>query len=99
MRVVKAKPTMVVEVSPSRVTTKTPVKLTVTLSAPGQTITGWVWMHHEDDDQLKQLSNGRVVFDLGKFKKAGDYDVWVTYAGSRTAEPVVKRIVIRVNKK
>ena len=99
VEVVKALPTMVIDVDPDRVTTKTPVKLTVSLTAPGQTVTGWVWVHTDDADHLRQLSNGQVVFDIGKFKKAGDEDVWVTYLGSRTAEPVVKKVVIRVNKK
>jgi 5'-nucleotidase len=97
--VVKATPTMVVDVDPDRVTTKTPVRLNVSLTAPGQTVTGWVWVHSDDDDQLRQLSNGRVVFDLGRFTKAGDETVWVTYFGNDTTEPVVTKVVIRVNKK
>ena len=63
---------MVVDVDPNRVTTKTPVDLEVTLSAPGQTVTGWVWVHVDGDNYLRQLRNGRVTFDLGRFKKAGD---------------------------
>jgi 5'-nucleotidase len=99
VKVVKATPTMLVDVDPDRVTTKTPVRLTVALTAPGQTVEGWVWVHGDDHDQLRQLSNGRVTFDLGRFKKAGDEPLWVTYLGSRTTEPVIKRVVIRVNKK
>ena len=99
VKVVKAKPTMSVDVDPNRVTTKTPVNLEVTLSAPGQTVTGWVWVHYNGDNQLRQLRNGRVEFDLGRFKKAGTYDVYVTYAGSETAEPVVKKVEILVLKK
>ncbi|MET0524820.1 MAG: ExeM/NucH family extracellular endonuclease, partial [Nocardioides sp.] len=99
VEVVKAKPTMAIDVDPNRITTKTPVDLTVTLTAPGQTVTGWVWVHYNGEDQLRQLRNGRVEFDLGRFKKAGEYDVWVTYAGSPTAEPVARKVEIRVNKK
>ncbi len=97
--VVKAEPTMDIDVDPNRVTTKTPVDLTVTLTAPGQTVTGWVWVHYNGDDQLRQLRDGQVEFDLGRFKKAGEYDVWVTYTGSQTAEPVAEGIEIRVSKK
>ena len=99
VRVVKAKPTMVIDVDPNRVTTKTPVDLTVTLSAPGQTVSGVVSVRVDGDNYLRPLQNGRVTFDLGRFKKAGEYDAWVTYAGSETAEPVIKRVVIRVFKK
>jgi hypothetical protein len=56
-------------------------------------------VHVDGDNYLRPLQNGRVTFDLGRFKKAGEYDAWVTYAGSETAEPVIKRVVIRVFKK
>ena len=71
----------------------------MSLSAPGQTVSGWVWVHVDGDNYLRPLRNGSVTFDLGRFKKAGEYDACVTYAGSETAEPVIKRVVIRVLKK
>jgi predicted extracellular nuclease len=99
VRVVKAEPTMTVDVDPDRVTTKTPVELSVTLAAPGQTVTGWVGVLFDGHSQVRQLRDGGVEFDLGRFKKAGVYDVWVIYAGSDTAEPVLKQVEIRVVKK
>jgi hypothetical protein len=97
--VVKARPEMTVTVSPERVTTKTPVQLTVDLSAPGQVVTGWVGITVDGDHQARRLTDGRAVFDLGRFKKADRYVVWVGYAGSDTTKPAIKRVVIEVAKR
>jgi 5'-nucleotidase len=99
VRVVRAVPKMVIDVDPNRVTTRTPVDLTVWLSAPGQTITGKVWVRYDKKSQVRWLRNGRAEFDLGRFHKAGNHTVWVAYSGSETATPVVRKVVIRVSKR
>jgi hypothetical protein len=97
--VVKADPTMTVTVSPDRVTTATPVRLTVDLTAPGQVVTGWVGVTVDGDHQVRRLTDGRAVFDLGRFRKAGRYVAWVGYAGNETTEPALQRVVLAVTKR
>jgi hypothetical protein len=97
--VVKARPEMTVTVSPERVTTKTPVRVTVDLSAPGQVVTGWVGITADGDHQTRRLTDGRAVFDLGRFKKADRYVAWIGYAGNDTTKPAIQRVVIEVAKR
>jgi hypothetical protein len=90
---------MTVTVSPERVTTKTPVRVTVDLSAPGQVVTGWVGITADGDHQTRRLTDGRAVFDLGRFKKADRYVAWIGYAGNDTTKPDIQRVVIEVAKR
>ena len=99
VQVVRATPTMTTDVDPDRLTTKSRVELEVVLTAPGQTVTGDVSVRVNGHNYVRQLRNGRVEFDLGRFNKAGDYPVYITYAGNQTSEPVTQQITLRINKR
>ncbi len=93
----KAKPTMALTVSPSVIVEKrTDAQLTVDLTAPQQTVTGWVYVHWNGNDTLVRVQDGSAVVDLGIFKKAGSYPVTVVYSGSDLARAVTKSITLEV---
>lgn len=98
VRVVKATPRLTTTVEPGRVTTKTPVRLTVEVAAAGPTPTGYVLVRHDGGTLLRQLSAGRAVFDLGRFTKPGTYPVTVTYSGSSTVRSASERLTVTVHK-
>ena len=97
LKVDKATPTAALSVSPSVIVEKsTDVRLSVDLTAPQQTVTGWVYVHWDGHDTLVRLQNGSAVVDLGTFKKAGSYTATVVYSGSDLAKAVSKSITFQV---
>lgn len=93
----KATPTAALAVSPSVIVEKkTDVRLSVDLTAPQQTVTGWVYVHWDGNDTVVRLQNGSAVVDLGTFKKAGSYTATVVYSGSDLAKAVSKSITFQV---
>ena len=98
--VVKATPTMRITASPDRITTKSNVGMTVTLTAPGQVPTGTVtitWAKKEK--AVGTLTGGQVVLPLGQFSPAGDYTFKVSYPGSPTVEAATSSKTITVLRK
>ncbi|MGZ4487509.1 MAG: ExeM/NucH family extracellular endonuclease [Nocardioides sp.] len=98
--VAKASPTMGLSTSPGAVVERgTDVTLTVRLTAPQQTVTGWVYVHSANGDALVRLVDGVATVDLGTFKKAGSYPVSVVYSGSDLATPVSGQTTVTVVKR
>ena len=97
--VVKAKPTMTVTTQPDRITPKSDVRMTVSLAAPGQVVTGSVGISWGGKVITGNLSGGAITVGLGQFKSAGSYDVRVVYGGSSLAESVTRTVTVTVLKK
>ena len=97
--VVKAKPTMTVTTQPDRITPKSDVRMTVSLAAPGQVVTGPVGISWDGKVLAGNLSGGAITFGLGQFKAAGSYDVRIVYGGSSLAESVTRTVTVQVLKK
>ena len=96
--VTKATPTMTVTVSPNPAGTKDPVRVTVSLAATGQVVTGSVVVRIDGRVLNGTLVNGSVVINTSKIPKAGTYPVVVTYGGSTLAETVTQTISLVVRK-
>ena len=93
--VARETPTLTTVVDPAAPTTKTPVRLTVSLAARQQ-VTGQVRVTWQRRSLIQSLVDGRTTFDLGRFLQAGSYPVTVSYLGSTSAEPVTRTVTIRV---
>ena len=96
--VAKATPAMALTVSPTPVVEKrTDATLRIDLTAPQQTVAGWVYVHWDGGDQVVRLQDGSAVVDLGVFKKAGTYPVTVAYSGSDLAKAVSRTTTVTVS--
>jgi hypothetical protein len=89
---------MTVTMSPNPAGTKDPVRVTVSLVATGQVVTGSVVVRIDGRVLNGTLVNGSVVINTSKIPKAGTYPVVVTYGGSTLAETVTQTISLVVRK-
>ncbi|NUS50487.1 MAG: ExeM/NucH family extracellular endonuclease [Nocardioidaceae bacterium] len=96
--VVKAMPSLDVAVQPATIHKgKTAPRLVVSLTAPGQTVTGFVAAQSDGETaDLRELGDGRATLTLPTYKKRGDYLVTVRYLGSDLAEAVSRDVVVHV---
>ncbi len=97
--VTKAKPSMAVKVKPKKVVAgDTKPKVIVTLTAPGQTVSGHVTIKVGGKLYLKTVKDGKVKLELKPFDKAGKFKVVVKYLGNELNNPgkVVSKIKVVV---
>lgn len=96
--VVKATPTMTVAVQPTAIYKRsTSPRLVVDLSAPGQTVTGYVTVRQDGAIlALEPLAAGRATLTLPPYKKQGQQTVTVSYLGSDLAEAVDRQVTFTV---
>ena len=98
LTVVRATPRMEVSVNPSKVhRDKTHPRLTIRLSAPGQTVGGYVTVRAKGHQVARvRLVDGRARVTLPAYATTGVKHPMVRYAGSSIAEPVSRRVSFRV---
>jgi 5'-nucleotidase len=96
--VVKATPAMRVAVGPSTVHRKrTHARLTITLTAPGQTVTGYVSVRTQGRSvDVVRLSRGTATVTLPTYPTTGRKAVSVRYLGSDLATEVSRSLTVRV---
>jgi hypothetical protein len=100
LTVVKATPVMKVTVSPSKIHRgKTHPKLTIRLTAPGQTVSGYVTVGAKGKQVAHvRLVNGRATVTLPTYATTGVKHPGVRYDGSSIAAPVFREVSFRVVK-
>ena len=98
--VVKAKPSVKSAVGPNTIHRKrTHPRLTITLTAPGQTVTGYVSVRTQDERvALTRLVGGKARITLPTYRSTGTKSVVVHYLGSSTADEVSSTVRLRVVK-
>ena len=98
--VVKAKPSMRTAVGPRAIHRKrTHPRLTITLAAPGQTVTGYVAVRAQDRQvALVRLVGGRARVSLPTYSSKGLKSATVRYLGSSLAGEVGRTVRFRVVK-
>ena len=98
--VVRATPTMTVDVQPSVVHRRTTSpRLEVALAASGQVVSGTVVVRQNGSIlAVEQLDSGRTTLVLAPYKHAGGQQVSVQYLGSELAEPVSRQVTFTVQK-
>jgi 5'-nucleotidase len=98
IKVVKATPSMKVTVGPKTVhRKKTHARLTITLTAPGQTVSGYVSVRTQGRAVgVVRLSRGTATVTLPTYPTTGRKSVTVRYLGSDLANEATKHLYIRV---
>ena len=98
--VVKATPTMTVDVQPSVIHRRTTSpRLDVALAAPGQVVSGTVVVRQGGSIlAVEQLDGGRTTVVLAPYKHEGEQTVTVQYLGSELAEAVTQQVTFTVQK-
>ena len=101
LKVIKARPAIMVRKAPAKVIEKkTKARLVTTLRASGLNPTGKVTATLQGKRLAsRNLRGGKATLILPTFKKGGRAVVTVTYAGNSALEKVTKRLVIRVRRK
>ena len=96
--VVKATPRVDVRVQPAVIhKMTTSPRLDVTLSAAGQTVTGYVVVRQDGAILgFEQLVDGHTTITLAPYKKKGQQTVSVQYLGSDLAEAVTTPVTFTV---
>jgi 5'-nucleotidase len=96
--VVKATPVMAVTVQPDTIRKgKTRPQVSVTLTAPGQVVSGYVAVRSGGSVVgLDPLSDGRATVVLPTYKSKGQQTVTVQYLGSDLAEAVSRSVTFTV---
>ena len=90
-------PEMQVERSPGRVFAgETRVELDITMTAPGQTVTGDVRVRGGGETYLATLQDGQATVRMKQFRRAGEKTVTITYLGNETFASVTRQITIQV---
>lgn len=97
-RVVKATPSMKATVAPTTVHRKrTHARLAISLTAPGQTVTGYVSVRTQGRVvDVVRLSRGSATVTLPAYPTAGRKSVAVRYLGSDLADEASLSSTIRV---
>jgi 5'-nucleotidase len=98
VRVGKAQPSVRVAVNPDKVhRNRTRPRLTVTLTAPGQTVSGWISVRAKGHEVAEvRLRNGRATVTLPRYRTTGVKTPSVRYHGSGSATAVGKQVRFRV---
>ncbi len=96
--VVKATPTMTVQVQPDVIRKKrTQPRLDVALTAPGQVVSGYVVVRQDGAViGFEELTDGRATLTLPTYDRRGEQTVTVEYHGSDLAEAVTRSVTFTV---
>ena len=96
--VVKATPTMTVQVQPDVIRKRrTQPQLDVALAAPGQVVSGYVVVRQDGAViGFSELADGRASVTLPTYDRRGEQTVTVEYHGSDLAEPVARQVTFTV---
>ena len=99
LEVVKATPKMTVTVKPATVVVKrTKAKVSVELTAPGQTVTGTIQVTAAGTTYDATLAAGKATVTLKAFPATGRQKITVVYSGDDLNKSVTATVFIRVTR-
>ena len=97
---VKADVRLEADVKPNKVVVdKTRTRVQITVSAPGQKVTGMVRVNWKGKRKTVTLTNGKATVQLGKWGSTGEKHVRVHYLGSDLANPATEVVTFQVRSK